>query len=108
MTFGAGQQTKTVGVTVAKKAKSTVSRSFVLTLQNPSANAVLGDTSATAGLRSTGTATPPPTAAISDVVALRRPLREPHGLHGVALGSVNDIGRGQLRHPGRHGDGRAR
>jgi glucose/arabinose dehydrogenase/N-acetylneuraminic acid mutarotase len=71
VTFGAGEQTKTVTIPVAPQPGPTPARAFNLVLKNPSANAVLADTKAVARLRSSGSATPAPTAYVSDVTLLR-------------------------------------
>jgi hypothetical protein len=74
LTFAPGEQTKSVDVTVAKKARSYAAKTFNLVLQNPSASAVLGDPTGVARLRSPGSAAALPTLSVSDVAVLRPPF----------------------------------
>ncbi|MGZ4694218.1 MAG: Calx-beta domain-containing protein, partial [Acidimicrobiales bacterium] len=71
VTFGAGETTKTVAVTVAPKATATPTRSFDLLVSNPSANAVVADATGVATLRSTGVAAPAPSLFVNDRSVVR-------------------------------------
>ena len=71
LTFGAGETTKTVQISVAAKPTATPTRTFGLSVSDPSANAVVADTAGVATLRSTGVAAPPPSLFISDRAVVR-------------------------------------
>ena len=89
LTFGAGETSKTVQVSVAAKSTATPTRTFGLSVSGPSANAVVADTAGVATLRSSGVAAPPPSLFISDRTVVRATSGSTNAIFTVTLDSAS-------------------